>query len=371
MDVYGDDCGKMERLESEILNPGVPTAARNGASSYPGSGAPPEARNGVALLGPGAPSAAATNAVAFPDPDALVPTLGSASPPATRNAASYADWLAAQLVVSGAAAQPPRNAVAYLDGLMPQLNSGATSAAATNGVASPGALVASSLGSAVPRATRNAVSYADWLAAQLGSRQGNAVACAYPEVHLGSHSHHGMLTVGQNAAPSDPSMPVAMAHRSSGMSYSYPGSCAPSASVNGVAYPGDLGAVTKTSENAAGYAIDVYEGEAGFSFDHINPTGIAAAAAGQDGGYDDSSGLPLPFADKVVDDEVWDEDEVAGAVVPERARGVVLGRVGLAATALAVAGITAGGVATPATALGLFAMLIAGVTLVNARVSRT
>ncbi|CAO2189533.1 unnamed protein product [Urochloa humidicola] len=348
MDVYRDDCGKMERPESEKPNPGVPTVARNGVSSFTAP-APPESHD-VVFLGPGAPSTAATNAVACPDPDALVPTLGSAAPPATRNAVPYADWLAAQVGVSGAAA---RNAVAYLDGLMPQLNSGATFAAATNAVASPGALVASSLGSAVPPATRNAESYANWLAAQLrvsgaaAATPRNAVASAYPEVltaHLGSH--HGLPTVGQNA-----------------------GSGAPSSAVTGVAYPGEIGAVTKTLENAASHSIDVYEGVSGFNFGHFNPTGIAAAAAGQDGGCNDSSGLPLPFADKVVDDVDWDEDQVAGADA-ERARAAVLGRLGLAATALAVAGITAGGAATPATALGLFAMLIAGVTLVNIRVFR-
>ncbi|CAO2200741.1 unnamed protein product, partial [Urochloa humidicola] len=350
-----------------------PTATRNGASSCPGSGAPPEARNGVVLLGPGAPSATATNAVACPDPDALVPPLGSAAPPATRNAVSYTGWLATQLS-SREEAPAPRNAVPYPDGLMLQLKSGAMSAATTNGVAS-------SLGSAVPPATRNAVSYAAfWLAAQVGvsgaaaATPRNAVACAYPEVlmaHLGSH--HGLPTVGQNAAPFDPGMPVA--HLSSCMSYSYPGSGAPSAAVNGVAYPGGLGAVTKNAAgyvtmNAACYAIDAYEGAIGFDFDHLNPTGIATAAAGQDegSGYDDSSGLPLPSADKVVDDVDWNEDEVAGAAA-ERARGVVLGRLGLTAAALAVAGIT-GGTPTPATAMGQFAMLIAGVTLVTVRMFR-
>ncbi|CAO2187250.1 unnamed protein product [Urochloa humidicola] len=290
----GDDCGKMERSESKILNPGVPAAARNGASSYPGSGAPLEARNGVVLLGPGAPS---SNAVACPDPDALVPPLGSAAPPGPsdpeRRVLHRLASDAARLPRGGPSA-PERRAVPQRAHAAAQLRRHARGRHERRGVLPR---LRRAPGDSERRVVRRLLARGASRCFRRGDR--NSPERRGVRVPRGAHgalgSHHGLPTVGQNAAPFDPGMPVA--HLSSCMSYSYPGSGAPSAAVNGVAYPGGLGAVTK---NAACYAIDAYEGAIGFDFDHLNPTGIATAAAGQDegSGYDDSSGLPLPSADK-------------------------------------------------------------------------
>lgn len=72
--------------------------------------------------------------------------------------------------------------------------------------------------------------------------------------------------------------------------------------------------------------------------------------------------------DGLVADASVAQDKVAGAVA-ERVPGG-LGGLGLAATSLAVAGLTAGGAAMPATALLLFTSLLGGVALMTVHVFR-
>lgn len=82
------DSGKMERLGSEILHPGVPTAAHDGVPC-PGSGA---------FQVPVAPSAA-RNGVAYPDMlmamEMMEPRSSGVPTAPTLNAAPYAGWLTA------------------------------------------------------------------------------------------------------------------------------------------------------------------------------------------------------------------------------------------------------------------------------------